>query len=132
MYEKLKSYVANDAIFMAGLLFGVGVMSFGLGRLSVGENMILQSSPLQVALVANAPNPAPATTSPNTSAPVVGTGATLVADTAPYVGSKSGTKYHLITCAGAKRIKPENKIYFRTTTEAEAAGYSKAANCPGL
>jgi hypothetical protein len=48
---------------------------------------------------------------------------------APYVASKAGTKYHHITCPGAKQIKEENKIYFASVQEAMAAGYSKAANC---
>lgn len=49
-----------------------------------------------------------------------------------YVGSKSGSKYHLPTCPGALRILPENKVWFSTKEEAIAKGYSPAANCPGL
>lgn len=49
-----------------------------------------------------------------------------------YVASKSGTKYHLPTCSGAKRIKEENKVWFQTKEEAQAAGYEPAANCKGL
>lgn len=49
-----------------------------------------------------------------------------------YVASKSGTKYHLPTCAGAKQIKEENKIYFNTKEEAESAGYTPASNCKGI
>ena len=48
------------------------------------------------------------------------------------VASKSGTKYHLPTCSGAKSIKPENLITFATIAEAKAAGYTPAANCKGL
>ena len=48
------------------------------------------------------------------------------------VASKSGTKYHLPTCSGAKSIKPDNLITFASIAEAEAAGYTPAANCPGL
>ncbi len=41
-----------------------------------------------------------------------------------FVASKSGTKYHPIEgCSFADRIKPENKIYFSTEKEAQAAGY---------
>lgn len=49
-----------------------------------------------------------------------------------YVGSRSGKKYHLPWCGGAKRIKEENKIWFNSKAEAKAAGYEPAANCPGL
>lgn len=49
-----------------------------------------------------------------------------------YMASKSGTKYYLPTCGTAKRIKEENRVWFSTKDEAEAAGYGPAANCPGL
>lgn len=49
-----------------------------------------------------------------------------------YIASKSGAKYHLPSCPGAKQIKPENRIEFKSKEEAEARGYSPAANCPGL
>jgi hypothetical protein len=49
-----------------------------------------------------------------------------------FVASKSGTKYHRADCPGASQIKPENKIFFATAAAAEQAGYTKAANCPGL
>lgn len=49
-----------------------------------------------------------------------------------YVASKSGSKYHLPWCPGAKQMKEENKIYFSSKEEAEAAGYAPAANCKGI
>jgi hypothetical protein len=49
-----------------------------------------------------------------------------------YVASKSGTRYYLPACSGASRIKEENKVWFATVGEAQAAGYTAAANCPGL
>lgn len=49
-----------------------------------------------------------------------------------YVGSRSGTKYHLPSCPGAGRIKEENKVWFQSAEEARANGYTPAANCPGL
>ena len=48
------------------------------------------------------------------------------------VASKSGTKYHLLDCPGAKTIAEKNKIYFKSIVEAIAAGYTPAANCKGL
>lgn len=41
----------------------------------------------------------------------------------PFVGSKNSNKYHLASCAVAKRIKPENRVCFRTQDEARARGY---------
>ncbi len=48
------------------------------------------------------------------------------------VASKNGTKFYLPSCSGAARIKEANKVWFSSRQDAEAAGYSAAANCPGL
>ncbi len=49
-----------------------------------------------------------------------------------YVASRSGTKYHLPWCSGAKRIKEGNKVWFNSENEARAAGFAPASNCPGI
>lgn len=41
----------------------------------------------------------------------------------PLVGSRNSNKYHLPTCAPAKRIKPENKVCFASKEDAEKRGY---------
>lgn len=132
MYKKLKSHLGNDAIFMASLLLGVGIVSFGLGRLSVDGNQVPKIHQTQIGLISGALTPLVATTAALSNVATVTAPIIPDAETARYVGSKSGTKYHLVTCPGAKQIKLENKIYFNTQSEAAAAGYSKAANCPGL
>lgn len=48
------------------------------------------------------------------------------------VASKAGTKYYPPTCAGAKRISKENRIYFASPYLARAQGYEPADNCTGL
>lgn len=48
------------------------------------------------------------------------------------VGSENGEVYHLPWCPGAKQIKEENKIFFKSKKEAENRGYRPAKNCPGL
>ncbi len=40
-----------------------------------------------------------------------------------FVGSRNSNKYHLPTCAPAKRIKPENKVCFASKEDAEKRGY---------
>ncbi|MFA6158073.1 MAG: hypothetical protein WC763_00390 [Candidatus Paceibacterota bacterium] len=57
---------------------------------------------------------------------------TSSAKTGKYVASKTGTKYHLPTCAGARTISNDNKIWFTTKEEAEKAGYAPAGNCKGI
>lgn len=107
-------------LIMPVLVALVGLAAFGLGRLSVGQG----SSPR---LVINAPT--------QTAAVVQGAAApaaALAAGKGAYVASKSGTKYYLPSCGGVGRIKEENKVWFDSVAEAQAAGYEPAANCPGL
>jgi len=45
-----------------------------------------------------------------------------------FVASKSGAKYHPTeNCQWADRIKPENRIFFSTEEEAQAAGYEPSS-----
>lgn len=119
MTEKLKSYLENDRIFYGFLLFLVGVVSFYCGRFSV-----LPVTELQRHEATKGPLVAEMTSI--TAAPK--------AEVNPQIGvvvaSKSGTKYHLAHCPGAKSIKAENLISFGSIAEAEAAGYKRAQNCP--
>ena len=133
MWQKLKSFLTNDAAFYSVLLLLVAVGSFGLGRQSV-DNSSTAKEPLFIkentsqAAVAAAINTTATTSEPAPAA----AGAAAIPAPVAVVGSKSGTKYHLPTCSGAKRIKPENLITFESIEAAKAAGYTAAANCPGL
>jgi len=116
--EKIKKikYINNDVFIVAVILF-VGLISFGLGRLSViSENKI----PVSVEKLAGA------VVNTQLSTPSVDSEEKL------FVVSKNGTKYHYPWCSGAQRINEENKIWFDTKEEAEKAGYTPAANCKGL
>ncbi len=90
------------------------MISFGLGRLSVTYNAASLND---------------ATTPITVSEPTVVTDALVDPDTAHYVASKKGTKYHARTCPGAKQISDVNKIFFQTAALAQAAGYTLAGNC---
>lgn len=122
MFEKLKSFLADEALFMAVLVVLVSVVSFGLGRQSVaGEGVVLPGASRPAGVIfTDVPK---ALEIPEIKA---GSAQTKV------VGSRSGTKYHLSNCPGAAQIKEENKVYFDSVELAKAAGYSPAANCPGL
>ena len=130
MLQKLKFFLANDQIFYGVLLVLTAVASFGLGRQSItnskdSEKPLISKENIAPAAVIEAVAPVSTTkATADVSAPAT--------KSIAVVGSKSGTKYHLPTCSGAKRIKPENLISFETIAAAEAAGYSPAANCPGL
>lgn len=122
MYEKFKSFLINDTLFMAVLISLVAVVSFGLGRQSVVRGSFVRPAPLAPAGVIFT-DAATSTRNPEISTDIV---------TVRVVGSRSGTKYHLPDCPGAAQIKEENKVFFDSFALAEAAGYSPAANCPGL
>lgn len=46
-----------------------------------------------------------------------------------FVASINGKSYYPKDCPSAKRIKEENKIWFKNAEEAEAQGYKLAQNC---
>jgi hypothetical protein len=125
MLEKIK-FFWTPAIFIL-----VAVLAFGLGRISRIEDhrepIVIESLPLVAAVATIAGEPSP---SPPPPAAVVQT--PPPASQGGYVASKSGAKYHLVTCGSAKSIKEENRIYFSTKQAAEAAGYEPAKNCKGI
>ena len=101
-----------EPLLVPAIVVLVAVSAFGLGRLSVMPSATSR-------LVINAPQ-------------VAAVGASVEVGERKYVASKSGSKYYLPSCSGVKNIKEENKVWFKSITEAEAAGYTPAANCPGL
>lgn len=116
MYQKLKHIVEDDLFFYTTLIVLVGAVSFGLGRYSVPSVSKSGLQPnISLQQVANV----------QSSSSEEGTQKLLV-------GSKNGTKYHLLTCGGASQIKEENKVFFSSKEEALSKGYSPAANCKGI
>ena len=91
-----------DPYFLPIIVVLVGLSAFGLGRLSAAG----ESSPLVQS------NEAPYS--------------------ANFVASKSGASYYLPSCSGVAKIKEDNRVWFATVAEAQAAGYTAAINCPGL
>lgn len=121
MTEKLKSWLLNDRLFYGFLVVLVAVVSFILGiQAGKAERAHLES---------------PVLTKAEKSSPLATTGVippvpVEVGGEGEFVASRSGTRYHLETCPGAKQIKEENKVFFASAAAAEAAGYKRAANCP--
>ena len=140
MLKKLKSYFLDDTIYIAILLVLTSVLSFGLGKLSVIQTSGGNLGTSKPAVVRSIMGPISTTTDNMTENQILNTVATSaptglqVVSTNPlpiknFVASKSGTKYHAMNCSGSKTIKETNKIYFATEDEAQAAGYTRAANC---
>ncbi|MBI5140167.1 MAG: hypothetical protein HZA94_01855 [Candidatus Vogelbacteria bacterium] len=103
----------REIFFVASVVL-VGLLGFGLGRLSKidegREPVIIKSMAASSA---------------------VGLSSNLV-NGGKFVASKSGTTYHFPWCPGAKKISEENKVWFASAAIAERAGYKKAINCKGL
>jgi hypothetical protein len=121
MSEKLKSILSNDKLFFSFLVVLVAVFSFGLGRYS-GVIEWTQSGTERVRVFESRP-----TSKVDTDLRTASQNNSLV-----LIASRSGTKYHRSDCPGAAQIKPDNIITFSSATAARAAGYTPAANCPGL
>jgi hypothetical protein len=132
--ENIKRFFVSPDGLVAFLIIGVGIGSFFLGRASVTSEEPLMG--VEAASIISSVSPIPPTPSPvrevsrvvNEEPSAVGGAASEGA----YVASKNGTKYHLPWCGGAQSIKEENKVWFSSKEEAEAQGYSPAANCKGI
>ena len=130
MKEKLKSWLLNDQIFYGFMIILVGISSFALGRISVEKESAVKPGVKMINPIAIPASTLTAETINNNY--TVSNVIPHSAIKSQFVASKNGTKYYLPNCSGAKRIKPENLINFPSQEAAEAAGYGKAANCPGL
>lgn len=125
--NRIKRFLLKRDIYVVLIVLLVGLGSFGLGKLSdrAQEN---ERVTLEEAFSDTTQFVAGTTTD-------VGVGEEvpeIPAATGLFVGSRNSDKYHYPWCSGAQRIKEENKIWFASEKEAEAAGYTPAANCEGL
>ena len=115
-----------STLLMSGAVVLVGAGAFGLGRLSAlegpGARPIIHAP--QISSEIASPTPLSENNIPK--------GKSTVAPTHNFVGSKNGTKYYPVACAGASRIKAANQVWFGTAAEALAAGYSLASGCSGV
>lgn len=130
--------VPRDAILI-GIAALVATWSFGLGVVAGREGGVGESGGKVViekpqatetipAAVEAAPQMRDETQQKNSEKP----SSPPAAGGGQYVASKTGTKYYLPWCGSANRIKEENKVWFSSKAEAEAAGYEPAKNCKGL
>ena len=128
---KFKGVVTNPEYLLALLIITVSLTSFWLGRISIeGSGTAFLGTSLSELHTTTGSGLLSGAADVSTSA-----GKALeVASTTDggYVASKNGTKYHLPWCGSAKQISEQNKIFFATKAEAEAAGYTPAANCKGI
>lgn len=120
IFKKSKEWISENkkSVLLAVGVFFVSVASFGVGRLSA----VWDAAPLVVE--ADVP-----TLNPADLLPFAG-GVTLPdSASGTFVASKNSHYYYLPTCSTAKRIKPENQVWFQTEAEAQRAGFVRGSNC---
>ena len=96
------------------ILVGVGLGSFGLGRLSMqykNDTVKIYAPALpECARIAATPQPAPSIV--RSVGEVEGN----------FFASQSGTKYYPAQCASVSRIQAAHRVWYRTAEDAVAAG----------
>ncbi|TAK57843.1 hypothetical protein EPO17_00880 [Patescibacteria group bacterium] len=141
MAEKIKSFSGigkrfkdiSPETYTHGLIVLIiiltAIASFGLGKLSALRSfkkpIVIENTVFPVVASIESINKVVSSTALSQTAGVVNAIGEVVA-------SRTGDKYHLPTCAGAKSISAKNKITFSSVEEARRAGYLPAGNCKGL
>lgn len=128
--EKIKQFIQNDDgkdILTIFIIILVGLLSFGLGRLSkensdTGVKIEYKSQSNQQASAS-----IPIDNFYQNSNYVSNVSNNSVGKA--FFASNRGKKYYSIGCSAGKTIKQENRIYFNTSDEAIKAGYEKSASC---
>ena len=125
MLSKIKTFVEvwSDELFLVAVVLLVGLISFGVGRLSVNPSssneLVVEGTPVAVSEIQNLKSEI-ATTNRGEAEPTT------------IVGNKSSKIYHREDCSGAQSMAEANKIYFASVAAAKEAGFRPAGNCPGL
>ena len=110
-------------IFLSFCIILISFISYNLGKIgTLKKSLTTITDTGQAANIYQAGDSKPLNTKYN------------IQNTAPIdrrvVVSKNSNKYHFTWCSGTKRIKEENKVWFADEAAAQAAGYTKAGNCP--
>lgn len=133
--EKIKVEWGNKVtanqlvIFIVLIVLLSNSLAFGLGRLSKIEAL---RQPVKINMANTVEEAVTDSVATSPSGKISNSNIVSVNNKASQiVASKKGSKYHYLWCSGAKTIKEENKVFFNSEDEAEARGYTKAANCQG-
>lgn len=123
------SFKIKEDAFVAILFLCVGLVSFGLGKLSAMEKNTNQVAAVEESVSQKATEKIPV--SINTPNKVKANPIIQANQSGIVLASKNGTRYYYPWCSGVSRIKEENKVWFNSIEEAESAGLTLAANCSG-
>ena len=134
--SQIKEWVKGnqtDIVLIIGVIF-IAFISFGLGRLTaplIIKDPITIEQPSEAQFTATTTEQGTINTAASTSASFLSTPSASTSaeqQKGQFISSKAGTKYHWPWCSYAKNIKPENAVWFKTESEAQAAGYT-ACGC---
>lgn len=99
-----------------------------LGRFHVAPYCVYLSECTLVSVVTKAETSATTSTATQTTSATTVT-TTITSVSYKYVGSVNSNVYHYPWCSHAKRIKPENKIWFIDENDAKSKGYRPCLVC---
>ncbi|MEK7636455.1 MAG: hypothetical protein AAB362_02105 [Patescibacteria group bacterium] len=125
-YQKVKyTLTENKAdIFFAFIVFCIGIIGFGLGRLSF---VLPQKTSLQLVDAPAESRFQKTEITPSKQGNACELGGVCVVKEQGIVASKNGTTYYFPWCLNS--IKEENKTYFQSEEKAQNSGYRLAKNC---
>lgn len=124
LWEKYEAKI----VLVLGLIL-IAVISFEVGALkgsNFSQKPLIIEKPTNSAVTAGnvATSTAPAQAQKLTTGALTDSTSPIVPlANCAYVGSKNSTMYHLATSSYAKNIKPENRVCFSSTDEAQSKGY---------
>jgi hypothetical protein len=128
MFKKIKGSTGIDqttAIYFMVIIV-VGISAFGLGRLSAedaisrgDEGIVIKDTQESLESVPRSQLSARKASAIKTESQAGGN----------YVASKNGKLYYPRGCKGANRIKPENEVWFTSSSDAEKLGYAPSSSC---
>jgi hypothetical protein len=131
--KKFLSSEKGKDILVIIIVILVGLGSFELGRLSMengGGNIKIENQGPNSSQDNNSVEPEDSTqTSLNGTTVGYSTPTSESPAGKTFFASSRGSKYYTIDCSAGKNIKSENKVWFATGEEAEAAGYTLSSAC---
>jgi len=119
---KRKTGIDKSTLIYLCVIIGVGIGSFGLGRISVDDDSYNNNDLQKIGEMNVIDNQ----NENNDGVSIIQAQSTGERN---YLASKNGKMYYNVGCSGASRIKEENKIWFSTKEEAEKSGYTISSTC---
>ena len=131
----------KDKLFLVAVIILIGLIGFGLGRLSSRyqtaeldiNSTIANTADLSKVIASESVSPTLNVASTQTKSDTATAAVSAVAsDAIKIIGNKNSKIYQREDCPGALKMSESNKVFFNSIEEAKGAGYKPAGNCPGL